>query len=81
MPDESIETCYTTVQKLTDMFEIKFGSTNCKQLIGCDLGTEEGQNTFKSNNLIEQCRDYTQEATRMVMLIIEETSQNIHGVQ
>ncbi len=76
MPGESIETCYTTVQKLTDMFKIKFGSTNCKQLIGCDLGTEEGQETFKSNNLIEQCRNYTEEATRMVMLIIEETSQN-----
>jgi len=76
MPDESVETCYTTVQKLTDMFERKFGSTNCKQLIGCDLGTEEGQNTFKSNNLIEQCRNYTEEATRMVMLILEEKSQN-----
>jgi C_GCAxxG_C_C family probable redox protein len=76
LPGESIETCYNTVQKMTDMFEIKFGSTNCKQLIGCDLATEEGQNTFKSNNLIDQCRNYTEEATRMVMLIIEETSQN-----
>ena len=76
LPGESIETCYTTVQKLTDMFEIKFGSTNCKKLIGCDLDTEEGQDTFKSNNLFEQCRHYTEEATRMVMIIIKETSHN-----
>ena len=76
VPGESHETSYIAVRKLLDMFESRFGSTNCKQLIDCDLGTQEGQNTFKSNNLIEQCRNYTEEATRMVMLIIEEKPQN-----
>ena len=71
---ESHETSYIAVRKLLDMFESRFGSTNCKQLIGCDLGTKKGQNVFKSNNLIEQCRNYTEEATRMAMLIIEEKS-------
>ncbi len=74
VPDESAETSYITVRKLIDLFESKFGSTNCKQLIGCDLGTEEGRYTFMSNNLIEQCRNYTVEATRMAMSIIEEES-------
>jgi C_GCAxxG_C_C family probable redox protein len=74
VPDESVETSYITVRKLIDLFESKFGSTNCKQLIGCDLGTEEGRHTFMSNNLIEQCRNYTEEATRMAMSIIEEES-------
>jgi C_GCAxxG_C_C family probable redox protein len=74
VPDESVETSYITVRKLIDLFESKFGSTNCKQLIGCDLGTEEGRNTFRSNNLIENCRNYTEEATRMAMSIIEEES-------
>ncbi len=72
---ESPETSYTAVRKLLDMFESRFGTTNCMQLIGCDLATNEGQSTFKSNNLIEQCRNYTEEATRMVMLIIEEKSK------
>ncbi len=76
MSSESHETSYIAIRKLLDMFESRFGSTNCKQLLGCDLGTEEGQNTFKSNNLIEQCRNYVEEATRMAMLIIEEKSQN-----
>jgi len=76
VPNESYETSYIAVRKLLDMFESRFGTTNCKQLIGCDLGTKEGQKTFKSNNLIEQCRNYTEETTRMVMLIIEEKSQN-----
>lgn len=72
LPKESVETGYTMVRELINMFESKFGSTNCKQLTGCDLGTKEGQNTFKSNNLIERCKDYAKEATRMAMTIIEE---------
>jgi len=71
IPDELVDKSYIMVRKLISMFESKFGSTNCKQLIGCDLGTEEGQNTFKSNNLIERCKGYTEEATRMAMSIIE----------
>jgi C_GCAxxG_C_C family probable redox protein len=76
IPSESNETSYIAVRKLLDMFKSRFDSTNCKQLIGLDLDNKEGQNTYKSNNLIEQCRNYTEEATRMVMLIIEEKSQN-----
>jgi C_GCAxxG_C_C family probable redox protein len=70
-PDASVEASYNAVRKVIDVFESKFGSTNCKQLTGCDLGTEEGQHTFMSNNLIEQCRKYTEEAARMAMSIIE----------
>ena len=73
-PDESLKTNFAVVQKLKNKFESKFGSTNCKELIGCDLGTEEGQNTFKENNLVEQCKDYTEEATKMAMSIIEDRS-------
>ncbi len=68
--DETVDACYTAVQKLISMFENDFGSTNCKQLIGCDLGTEEGRNVFKADNLIEQCITYAEGATRMAMSII-----------
>jgi C_GCAxxG_C_C family probable redox protein len=74
LPDESVETSYIRVRKLISMFETKFGSTSCKQLTGCDLGTKEGLSTFMTNNLIEQCKNYTEEATRMAMSIIEEKS-------
>ena len=73
-PDESLERNFTVVQKLLDMFKSKFGSTNCQQLIGCDLGTEDGQNTFKENNLVERCKDYTEEATRIAMSVIGDRS-------
>lgn len=71
LPDELVDKNYIMIKKLINIFERKFGSTNCKNLIGCDLETEEGQNTFKSNNLIERCKGYTEEATRMAMSIIE----------
>ena len=73
-PDEPVAKSFNKVKKLLDMFESEFGSTNCKQLTGCDLGTEEGQKTFVSKNLVERCINYTQESTRMAISIIEEES-------
>jgi len=68
--DESVEKNYSVVRRLIDMFENRFGSTNCRQLIGCDLSAQEGRDKFKSNNLIEQCKRYTEEATRMTMSLL-----------
>lgn len=75
MPNGPTEANYSAVRELLGSFENKFGSLNCKELTGCDLGTEEGHNTFMaSRKLIEQCKEYTEEATRMAMSIIEEKS-------
>ncbi len=71
-PSESVLPAYDTVRKLLELFEARFGSTNCRDLTGCDLGTDEGQDYFKSNNLIDQCRQYTEESTRIAMSLIEE---------
>jgi hypothetical protein len=56
---------------MIEIFENKFGSTNCRQLTGCDLGTEEGRKRYFATNMLERCRGYTEEATRMAMSIIE----------
>ncbi|HVO65524.1 MAG TPA: C-GCAxxG-C-C family protein [Syntrophales bacterium] len=68
------EKSYAPVQKMIKMFVEKFGSTNCKELIGVDLGTEEGRKRFHVNNLREKCRNITEEATGMAMSLIEEES-------
>jgi C_GCAxxG_C_C family probable redox protein len=73
-PDVPIDKSYAPVQKMVAMFQGKFGSTNCRELTGIDLGTEEGRKKFLSDNMIEQCRNYTEEATRMAVSIIEESS-------
>lgn len=69
-PNSSVEENYTLVSKFLNNFVDKFGSTNCQELIGCDLGTKEGQSHFKTHNLEEDCFAYTKEATRMALSIL-----------
>lgn len=71
LPDEPIDKSYIPIQKIVELFENKFGSTNCRELTGCDLGTEEGRKRFFAMNMLERCRGYTEEATKMAMSIIE----------
>ncbi len=69
-PREPTRKSFSKVKKFRKAFEKRFGTTNCKQLIDCDLGTEEGQKTFIDNNLVEQCKQYAEEATKMVMEVL-----------
>jgi len=71
-PAESIENNYSLTQKLISLFEKQYGSVNCRQLIGCDLGTEEGQRYFLENNLMERCHQYAADATRITTSLIAE---------
>ena len=71
LPDESVEETYTIVRELKSLFEERFGSIDCQELIGCDLGTDEGQEFFRANNLREQCGRYVEEVTRMAMQLME----------
>ncbi len=59
-PVESLEPAYTLVQKLIDRFEKQYGSINCCQLLGCDLGADAGQRYFMENQLIEKCWQYAE---------------------
>ena len=69
--DQSVDGNYILVRKMIRMFEETFGYTNCMQLTGCDLSTIRGRTTFTVRNLREQCRGYTEGATRMVLTLIE----------
>jgi len=71
LPGESVDDAYAIVRELMGLFETKFGSVNCQELIGCDLGTDEGQTFFRANNLHEQCGRYVEEATRIAMQLME----------
>ena len=63
------EDTYSKVRLLFDKFEAKHGSVNCGRLLGgCVLLTPEGQEIFKSKNLIEKCRGYV----RDVVAILDE---------
>ncbi|MDA8125038.1 MAG: C-GCAxxG-C-C family protein [Deltaproteobacteria bacterium] len=71
-PSLPLPDSYPPIQRFIKGFEEKFGSTNCLQLIDCDLGTEEGRQKFLDAGVVETCKDFTAEATRMALTIIDE---------
>jgi hypothetical protein len=66
-PGGPVDETYQRVQVLVEQFEKKFGATNCLVLTGCHLGTEEGQAVFIKRHQIENCLDYVEEVTRLVL--------------
>jgi C_GCAxxG_C_C family probable redox protein len=70
--DESREENVAIIQKLIFNFKDKFESINCFELTGCDLDTPEGQKAFTDEHIIERCLDYTEEATRIALTLLDE---------
>ena len=80
-PTETVAESYTLVRKFVKEFGSKFGSTNCKDLTDCDLGTDEGQKYFKEHNIRQKCRSYTEEATRISLSLIGDKPRSSKGIQ
>lgn len=70
-PADRVDKNYAKVRELINSFEGKFGSTSCFGLTGCDLSTEQGQISFGEQGLIDKCYQFTEEATRMAMKLVE----------
>jgi len=66
----SVEHNYDSVQKLVNEFEKMYGSTNCQELLNCNLGDENGQIEFKAQELHNKCREYTGMAADLAASII-----------
>lgn len=64
-PGESVAPSYIATQQLIREFEQEFGARDCHVLLGCDLGTPEGQATFREEKLGQRCLNYTGRATEM----------------
>ena len=77
--EDSVEANYTAVQTLVRNFEDAFGSTNCQELLGCDLGSTAGQQTFSEKQLHLRCREYTGKATAFARNIINSASLEIQN--
>lgn len=50
-PEDSLEIPYALTQDLLASFREHFGSDNCAELLGCHLGTPEGQRVFAERGL------------------------------
>jgi C_GCAxxG_C_C family probable redox protein len=70
--NESVLPTYDAVRRLLAEFQGRFGSTNCRDLVGCHLGTEAGQAYFKEHELRHQCRRFTEEATGLALSLIQD---------
>ena len=55
---------YDRVQALLKAFKDEFGTVACCDLIGCDFRTPEGNERFKRENLIVECRKFVRFVTR-----------------
>jgi C_GCAxxG_C_C family probable redox protein len=53
-----INEVYAKVYSFTEEFKREYGTIKCRDLLDCDLLSEEGQKFFKEHNLKEKCRAY-----------------------
>ncbi len=80
-PDESVEPNYALVESLIKRFTTEFETTNCAQLLNCDLATKEGQQKFKSQNLAAQCEQYTRQSVSIVRDLLAGNSPSDFSLQ
>jgi C_GCAxxG_C_C family probable redox protein len=69
---EPVEKNYAMVQALRQRFEDRFGATHCTALLGCDMGTAEGEATFMAQGLAARCGEFVGNATRMTIELVEQ---------
>ena len=53
-----INEVYATVHRFINDFSAKEGAVTCRDLLKCDLTTEEGMAYFREHNLRENCKGY-----------------------
>lgn len=69
---DSVADAYTATQRLVTEFERSFGARDCHVLLGCNLGTPEGQAIFREKRLGERCAEYTGKAAELAATILAE---------
>ena len=70
-PNESVDPTYHAVRQFIQEFEQQFGTFNCQELTGVDLGTPEGQEQFRATGQFAICLEYVEEATRFALRLLD----------
>jgi C_GCAxxG_C_C family probable redox protein len=66
-PQESKDQCYALSHHLVRRFREKFGSTQCTDLLGCDISTADGAKCFRAGGLETKiCAPVTRQAAGLV---------------
>lgn len=76
--DEAKDKCYRLSQEFIGRFKELYGSTICREILSCDLSTENGQKFAKEHNLTKTlCPGFVRDATRIVENLLELISAEI----
>lgn len=68
---EKQEILYLKVKELIEKFEEKYSTVNCKKLLdGCELLTSNGQERFKSEQMINRCYEYVDYTVNIIEEIL-----------
>ena len=71
------ELTYKLVRELSDKFIAKHGSISCKELLGCNLLTPEGQQFYKENNCRDlKCAPYVHDAAELAENMLRKNQEN-----
>lgn len=77
---ESKEITYDLVRKFTEEFKVLNGSTECRELLGCDLSTPEGLQFAKENNLFKlKCEKYVGDAAELIEKILFQNGSKVNN--
>jgi C_GCAxxG_C_C family probable redox protein len=71
-PNQTLSPAYEAAQRLIKEFEAEFGSRECHELLGCDLGTPEGQSLFREKGMSKHCANFTGTAAELAARIISD---------
>ena len=66
----TVDATYVKIREFLDVFEKQYGSLNCFEITGFDLGTEDGRLKFKESGTRDKCAGITGEAARIAAGII-----------
>lgn len=68
---QPVQPAYDAVRTLVERFTAEFGATGCADLLGCHLGTPEGQQVFTEQRLWKRCMTYTGRAATLAAELLE----------
>ena len=70
---DKINAVYAKVRRLVDDFSREKGTIKCRDLLGCDLSSEEGHKYFVEHNLRNNCREYIKLCCELLDKYLAET--------
>jgi len=70
---ESKQAAHDLVNEVARRFRAKYGSIDCSDLLGCDLGTPQGAQEARDKNLFRQlCPTFVRDAAEILEEVLNE---------